>query len=164
MHFKTICLRECQSFTVFSFLAGSAYRECMDNGTWALKSNYSNCEPILEEKVGDCRRERILQFFRKTLIIVRKIAIGCNNEKEPNRTVCPFMVRLNPPTLKHVLFEQYCLCLCKQSRRTNCRSDALYVASFGLITSYCGSDSVSCSIFLDNFKPRLKYVNDICFL
>uniref|UniRef100_H2UD75 Corticotropin releasing hormone receptor 2 n=1 Tax=Takifugu rubripes TaxID=31033 RepID=H2UD75_TAKRU len=28
----------------------SAYRECMDNGTWALKSNYSNCEPILEEK------------------------------------------------------------------------------------------------------------------
>ena len=35
-----------------SFLAGSAYRECMDNGTWALKINYSNCEPILEEKVG----------------------------------------------------------------------------------------------------------------
>ncbi|KTG41674.1 hypothetical protein cypCar_00025465 [Cyprinus carpio] len=29
-----------------------AYRECLDNGTWALKSNYSNCEPILEEKVG----------------------------------------------------------------------------------------------------------------
>uniref|UniRef100_A0A3Q0STE9 Corticotropin releasing hormone receptor 2 n=1 Tax=Amphilophus citrinellus TaxID=61819 RepID=A0A3Q0STE9_AMPCI len=29
---------------------GSAYRECMDNGTWALKSNYSSCEPILEEK------------------------------------------------------------------------------------------------------------------
>uniref|UniRef100_A0A8C7SNU8 Corticotropin-releasing factor receptor 2 n=1 Tax=Oncorhynchus mykiss TaxID=8022 RepID=A0A8C7SNU8_ONCMY len=28
----------------------SAYRECMDNGTWALKSNYSSCEPILEEK------------------------------------------------------------------------------------------------------------------
>uniref|UniRef100_A0A9J8DDE8 Uncharacterized protein n=3 Tax=Cyprinus carpio TaxID=7962 RepID=A0A9J8DDE8_CYPCA len=27
-----------------------AYRECLDNGTWALKSNYSNCEPILEEK------------------------------------------------------------------------------------------------------------------
>lgn len=24
----------------------------MDNGTWALKSNYSSCEPILEEKVG----------------------------------------------------------------------------------------------------------------
>ncbi len=35
-----------------SSLAGSAYRECMDNGTWALKSNYSNCEPILEEKVS----------------------------------------------------------------------------------------------------------------
>ncbi|KAG8014235.1 Corticotropin-releasing factor receptor 2 [Nibea albiflora] len=33
-----------------SSLAGSAYRECLDNGTWALKSNYSNCEPILEEK------------------------------------------------------------------------------------------------------------------
>uniref|UniRef100_A0A674EY59 Corticotropin-releasing factor receptor 2-like n=1 Tax=Salmo trutta TaxID=8032 RepID=A0A674EY59_SALTR len=29
----------------------SAYRECIDNGTWALKSNYSSCEPILEEKV-----------------------------------------------------------------------------------------------------------------
>ncbi|XDV26459.1 hypothetical protein PO909_030177, partial [Leuciscus waleckii] len=29
---------------------GIAYRECLDNGTWALKSNYSNCEPILEEK------------------------------------------------------------------------------------------------------------------
>uniref|UniRef100_A0A3Q4GTM7 Corticotropin-releasing factor receptor 2-like n=1 Tax=Neolamprologus brichardi TaxID=32507 RepID=A0A3Q4GTM7_NEOBR len=71
----------------------NAYRECMDNGTWALKSNYSNCEPILEEKVGDCRRERILQSFRKTLIIVRKIAIRCNDEKEPNRTVCPFMMR-----------------------------------------------------------------------
>ncbi|CAB1317328.1 unnamed protein product, partial [Coregonus sp. 'balchen'] len=28
----------------------SAYRECIDNGTWALKSNYSSCEPILEEK------------------------------------------------------------------------------------------------------------------
>uniref|UniRef100_A0A4W5QGZ5 Corticotropin releasing hormone receptor 2 n=1 Tax=Hucho hucho TaxID=62062 RepID=A0A4W5QGZ5_9TELE len=28
----------------------NAYRECMDNGTWALKSNYSSCEPILEEK------------------------------------------------------------------------------------------------------------------
>ncbi|XP_077580975.1 corticotropin-releasing factor receptor 2 isoform X1 [Stigmatopora nigra] len=25
----------------------SAYRECMENGTWAQKSNYSNCEPIL---------------------------------------------------------------------------------------------------------------------
>uniref|UniRef100_A0A8C7YIG7 Parathyroid hormone 1 receptor n=1 Tax=Oryzias sinensis TaxID=183150 RepID=A0A8C7YIG7_9TELE len=24
--------------------------KCMDNGTWALKINYSNCEPILEEK------------------------------------------------------------------------------------------------------------------
>ncbi len=34
--------------------AGIAYRECLDNGTWALKSNYSNCEPILEEKVGKC--------------------------------------------------------------------------------------------------------------
>lgn len=39
-------------FITHSFLAGSAYRECMDNGTWALKSNYSSCEPILEEKVG----------------------------------------------------------------------------------------------------------------
>uniref|UniRef100_A0A6Q2ZMR2 Corticotropin releasing hormone receptor 2 n=1 Tax=Esox lucius TaxID=8010 RepID=A0A6Q2ZMR2_ESOLU len=28
----------------------SAYRQCMDNGTWADKSNYSSCEPILEEK------------------------------------------------------------------------------------------------------------------
>ncbi|KAG9339208.1 hypothetical protein JZ751_024067 [Albula glossodonta] len=31
-------------------LCGNAYRECMGNGTWAFKSNYSNCEPILEEK------------------------------------------------------------------------------------------------------------------
>lgn len=37
---------------IHCYLAGSAYRECMDNGTWALKSNYSSCEPILEEKVG----------------------------------------------------------------------------------------------------------------
>ncbi|XP_028832563.1 corticotropin-releasing factor receptor 2 isoform X4 [Denticeps clupeoides] len=28
----------------------SAYRECLENGTWAFRSNYSNCEPILEEK------------------------------------------------------------------------------------------------------------------
>lgn len=42
----------------FFFLAGSAYRECMDNGTWALKSNYSNCEPILEEKVCVASREQ----------------------------------------------------------------------------------------------------------
>lgn len=40
------------------FLAGSAYRECMDNGTWALKSNYSNCEPILEEKVSVASQEQ----------------------------------------------------------------------------------------------------------
>lgn len=40
------------------FLAGSAYRECMDNGTWALKSNYSNCEPILEEKVSAALTEQ----------------------------------------------------------------------------------------------------------
>ena len=33
-------------------VTGSAYRECMENGTWAFRSNYSNCEPILEEKVG----------------------------------------------------------------------------------------------------------------
>lgn len=32
-------------------LPGNAYRECMENGTWAFKSNYSSCEPILEEKV-----------------------------------------------------------------------------------------------------------------
>lgn len=37
---------------IHCYLAGSAYRECMDNGTWAVKSNYSSCEPILEEKVG----------------------------------------------------------------------------------------------------------------
>ncbi|KAL7875437.1 hypothetical protein AOLI_G00104000 [Acnodon oligacanthus] len=28
----------------------SAYRECLENGTWAFKINYSSCEPILEEK------------------------------------------------------------------------------------------------------------------
>lgn len=30
----------------------------MDNGTWALKSNYSNCEPILEEKVSAALSEQ----------------------------------------------------------------------------------------------------------
>ncbi|KAK3567194.1 hypothetical protein QTP86_012678 [Hemibagrus guttatus] len=29
---------------------GSVYRECLENGTWAFKINYSSCEPILEEK------------------------------------------------------------------------------------------------------------------
>ncbi len=45
--------------------AGIAYRECLDNGTWALKSNYSNCEPILEEKVGKCaiKPELDINFF-----------------------------------------------------------------------------------------------------
>uniref|UniRef100_A0A8C3XP60 Corticotropin releasing hormone receptor 2 n=1 Tax=Chelydra serpentina TaxID=8475 RepID=A0A8C3XP60_CHESE len=28
----------------------NAYRECMGNGTWASKSNYSLCEPILDDK------------------------------------------------------------------------------------------------------------------
>lgn len=30
----------------------------MDNGTWALKSNYSSCEPILEEKVSVVSQEQ----------------------------------------------------------------------------------------------------------
>lgn len=46
------------AFSAVSFLAGSAYRECMDNGTWAVKSNYSNCEPILEEKVSVVMQEQ----------------------------------------------------------------------------------------------------------
>uniref|UniRef100_A0A8B9JS25 G-protein coupled receptors family 2 profile 2 domain-containing protein n=1 Tax=Astyanax mexicanus TaxID=7994 RepID=A0A8B9JS25_ASTMX len=32
------------------FYPRSAYRECLENGTWAFKINYSSCEPILEEK------------------------------------------------------------------------------------------------------------------
>ncbi|XP_042188157.1 corticotropin-releasing factor receptor 2-like [Callorhinchus milii] len=28
----------------------SVYRECVENGTWASRINYSQCEPILEEK------------------------------------------------------------------------------------------------------------------
>ena len=47
-----------------SCLAGSAYRECMDNGTWALKSNYSNCEPILEEKVSVASQEQCCYVLR----------------------------------------------------------------------------------------------------
>lgn len=51
LQFHCFLNRALNSFFFFFCLAGSAYRECMDNGTWALKSNYSNCEPILEEKV-----------------------------------------------------------------------------------------------------------------
>uniref|UniRef100_A0A8C4YAE1 Corticotropin releasing hormone receptor 2 n=1 Tax=Gopherus evgoodei TaxID=1825980 RepID=A0A8C4YAE1_9SAUR len=29
----------------------NAYRECLGNGTWASKINYSQCEPILDDKV-----------------------------------------------------------------------------------------------------------------
>ncbi|XP_010154984.1 PREDICTED: corticotropin-releasing factor receptor 2-like, partial [Eurypyga helias] len=28
----------------------NAYRECLGNGTWASKINYSQCEPILDDK------------------------------------------------------------------------------------------------------------------
>uniref|UniRef100_A0A8C4PEX6 Corticotropin releasing hormone receptor 2 n=1 Tax=Equus asinus TaxID=9793 RepID=A0A8C4PEX6_EQUAS len=28
----------------------NAYRECLDNGTWASRINYSQCEPILDDK------------------------------------------------------------------------------------------------------------------
>lgn len=30
---------------------GNAYRECLENGTWASRVNYSHCEPILDDKV-----------------------------------------------------------------------------------------------------------------
>ncbi|OXB63805.1 hypothetical protein ASZ78_016211 [Callipepla squamata] len=30
--------------------SGNAYRECLGNGTWASKINYSQCEPILDDK------------------------------------------------------------------------------------------------------------------
>lgn len=53
-----VCVWSISCFCSF-FLAGSAYRECMDNGTWALKINYSNCEPILEEKVSGVIRGSI---------------------------------------------------------------------------------------------------------
>uniref|UniRef100_A0A3B4AQD6 G-protein coupled receptors family 2 profile 2 domain-containing protein n=1 Tax=Periophthalmus magnuspinnatus TaxID=409849 RepID=A0A3B4AQD6_9GOBI len=46
----TSCLIMSRLCLCVVLLSGSAYRECMENGTWALKSNYSNCEPILEEK------------------------------------------------------------------------------------------------------------------
>nr|XP_060484800.1 corticotropin-releasing factor receptor 2 [Panthera onca] len=29
---------------------GNAYRECLENGTWASRINYSQCEPILDDK------------------------------------------------------------------------------------------------------------------
>lgn len=32
---------------------GNAYRECLENGTWASRVNYSHCEPILDDKVSD---------------------------------------------------------------------------------------------------------------
>nr|AAU94301.1 soluble corticotropin releasing factor receptor type 2 alpha [Mus musculus] len=28
----------------------NAYRECLENGTWASRVNYSHCEPILDDK------------------------------------------------------------------------------------------------------------------
>lgn len=31
---------------------GNAYRECLENGTWASRINYSQCEPILDDKVS----------------------------------------------------------------------------------------------------------------
>jgi hypothetical protein len=31
---------------------GNAYRECLENGTWASRVNYSHCEPILDDKVS----------------------------------------------------------------------------------------------------------------
>lgn len=31
---------------------GSAYRECLENGTWASRINYSQCVPILDDKVS----------------------------------------------------------------------------------------------------------------
>lgn len=34
------------------FFVGNAYRECLENGTWASKINYSQCEPILDDKVS----------------------------------------------------------------------------------------------------------------
>lgn len=82
-----------------SFLAGSAYRECLDNGTWALKSNYSNCEPILEEKVSVASQDqscyvlhsasnlftisvkRSSQFLIITLIALREKQSDKANEK-----------------------------------------------------------------------------------
>ncbi|MBV97373.1 Corticotropin-releasing factor receptor 2, partial [Eschrichtius robustus] len=31
-------------------MSGNAYRECLENGTWASRINYSQCEPILDDK------------------------------------------------------------------------------------------------------------------
>lgn len=31
---------------------GNAYRECLENGTWASRINYSQCQPILDDKVS----------------------------------------------------------------------------------------------------------------
>lgn len=36
---------------LFWSVPGNAYRECLGNGTWASKINYSQCEPILDDKV-----------------------------------------------------------------------------------------------------------------
>lgn len=58
----------------------------MDNGTWALKSNYSSCEPILEEKVGTEPCVDIdFFFFLPVLYIKDRISVssshGCGEEK-----------------------------------------------------------------------------------
>ncbi|XP_060731366.1 corticotropin-releasing factor receptor 2 isoform X3 [Tachysurus vachellii] len=48
----TVVARPCPDFIngVKYNSTRSVYRECLENGTWAFKINYSSCEPILEEK------------------------------------------------------------------------------------------------------------------
>lgn len=35
-----------------SFLSDNGYRECLANGSWAARVNYSQCQEILSEEVG----------------------------------------------------------------------------------------------------------------
>lgn len=48
----------------------------MDNGTWAVKSNYFSCEPILEEKVGVQPFVLLLLFCQFYTLQLRKSEKG----------------------------------------------------------------------------------------
>lgn len=43
--------QQCTSHVVYVCFPDNVYRECLANGTWAKKGNYSQCQEILNEEV-----------------------------------------------------------------------------------------------------------------
>lgn len=80
---------------------GNAYRECLENGTWASRINYSQCEPILDDKVsvptcptlGPC------------------ISVGLGQSTEDAKGAEPVLVSATHPFL-HLLSLPLCPVLC----------------------------------------------------